>query len=698
MASATTNRRMGLTGDKGFKAPVRAGTTANITLSGEQTVDGVAVKAVGTTGYPDRVLVKNQTNPIDNGIWDVSTAAWSRSLDANGTQDLVTGTGVTITEGTQALQYWFITTTGSIVPGSTSLAWAAGNPGLTALAASSGSSLVGHIASGAGAVATTVNAELDNRRVSMFRFLTASQIADVQTGTWYTGDTAAKRSAMYSSLVAAELYQRTAKKSIEFPDGHYEVGDVNLPWTNGGAGLLDYYNTALFCSPAVTFATVSSDGADVFQLNGIKNFSIFGFPKITASLTALLNSGSNGVSVTAGFDNLYLEVAPYNMPSVDKTTYIDGGKALTIQPSTTANECGLLRAHVVANGCAQGFGCDFNPYTMQGKKTEIYVNIDARNCYESVAISNSASTGALTEGVITSVTVLGTSLDAQRDLVIGRGRGIDVELNINTTKTKAARLLNPSATQWLAADSIVTACDIDNAINCRAKVYGYKGACDYKVRLGGASDPLSALFLETTYYSNFDFNISGIAATLDIESTTTGSGVVASYNTFTISPATASSMPAALIAGAKFNHIYGLDEGFWSNFPVAPTLSGASVEGGQTYDSQTGRYTKIGNTVFFNIVLGITAIGGAMAGNLIIKNLPFTAGANAGAISSVTFNYIKGINLDVVSGYYSMIGVILNSTNQIALRQSGDNNTPVALTASDITTTCNVWCSGFYEV
>ena len=57
------------------KASCVAATTANITLSGTQTIDGVAV-IVG-----DRVLVKNQTLPQNNGIYVVAASTWSRSLD-----------------------------------------------------------------------------------------------------------------------------------------------------------------------------------------------------------------------------------------------------------------------------------------------------------------------------------------------------------------------------------------------------------------------------------------------------------------------------------------------------------------------------------------------------------------------------------------------------------------------------------------
>ena len=62
----------------GYKAPVRAATTANITLSNTQTVDNVALDA------GDRVLVKNQSTVSQNGIYIVkASASWTRSADLN---------------------------------------------------------------------------------------------------------------------------------------------------------------------------------------------------------------------------------------------------------------------------------------------------------------------------------------------------------------------------------------------------------------------------------------------------------------------------------------------------------------------------------------------------------------------------------------------------------------------------------------
>jgi len=59
-----------------IKEPVEAATTptdGNITLSGLQTIDGYA------TLVGDRILVKNQTNGVENGIYTASAGVWTRT-------------------------------------------------------------------------------------------------------------------------------------------------------------------------------------------------------------------------------------------------------------------------------------------------------------------------------------------------------------------------------------------------------------------------------------------------------------------------------------------------------------------------------------------------------------------------------------------------------------------------------------------
>ena len=98
------------------KESVKAATTANITLSGTQTVDGVSL-SVG-----DRVLVKNQTTSSQNGIYVVASGSWSRAADADADSEVTAGLFTFVEEGTVNADAGFsLTTNGSITVGSTGL-------------------------------------------------------------------------------------------------------------------------------------------------------------------------------------------------------------------------------------------------------------------------------------------------------------------------------------------------------------------------------------------------------------------------------------------------------------------------------------------------------------------------------------------------------------------------------------------------
>ena len=73
--AATKNYVDSLAQGLDVKGSVKAATTANITLSGAQTIDGVSI----TTG--DRVLVKNQSTTANNGIYVAASGSWTRSTD-----------------------------------------------------------------------------------------------------------------------------------------------------------------------------------------------------------------------------------------------------------------------------------------------------------------------------------------------------------------------------------------------------------------------------------------------------------------------------------------------------------------------------------------------------------------------------------------------------------------------------------------
>lgn len=116
MTSVTQDRRFGVNAGMAVKVPCRVATTAAITLSGEQTIDGVAVVT------DDRVLVKNQTDTTENGIWVCDSGDWSRAVDADGIYDLTDGTLIPVAHGTAGGQKVFqVSGTNPITPGTSAI-------------------------------------------------------------------------------------------------------------------------------------------------------------------------------------------------------------------------------------------------------------------------------------------------------------------------------------------------------------------------------------------------------------------------------------------------------------------------------------------------------------------------------------------------------------------------------------------------
>jgi hypothetical protein len=106
---------LGATTITSWKSPCVVATTANITLSGEQTIDGVLTSA-------SRVLVKNQTTTSQNGIYVSAAGAWSRSTDADSAGELE-GAAVSVTQGTTHQNTVWSQTTDSITLGTSAIAW-----------------------------------------------------------------------------------------------------------------------------------------------------------------------------------------------------------------------------------------------------------------------------------------------------------------------------------------------------------------------------------------------------------------------------------------------------------------------------------------------------------------------------------------------------------------------------------------------
>jgi hypothetical protein len=99
-----------------------AASVGNLTLSGTQTVDGIALSA------GDRVLVKDQgggSSHAANGIYVVASGTWSRATDADTAAEFNSGVFFFVEQGTvNADSGWVMTTDGTITIDTTAVEFA----------------------------------------------------------------------------------------------------------------------------------------------------------------------------------------------------------------------------------------------------------------------------------------------------------------------------------------------------------------------------------------------------------------------------------------------------------------------------------------------------------------------------------------------------------------------------------------------
>jgi len=83
--------------------------------------------------------------------------------------------------------------------------------------------------------------------------------------------------------------------------------------------------------------------------------------------------------------------------------------------------------------------------------------------------------------------------------------------------------------------------------------------------------------------------------------------------------------PYNITTGATFSS-RGIINGTWT-----PVLEGSTTAGANTYSVQTGTWSRIGNKIFIEGQITLTAFDAATVGNMRIKNVPFASGQNINA-------------------------------------------------------------------
>jgi len=289
-----------------WKEPVIAATTVaggNITLSGLQTIDTVTLAA------GDTVLVKNQTAASQNGIYVVSSGAWTRSVGADTWNEYV-GAIVFVVEGSQAGSAWYCTAQPGGTLGTTAINW-------------SNFSVASSYTAGTGLTLAGTQFSITNTTVTANSYGSASSVPT------FTVNAQGQLTLASNASIAINGNQITSGTiGSSYLSGSYTgitgVGTLTAGTWNGSTISVGYGGTG-----ATTLTGyVKGNGSSAFTASAtVPTSDLSG----TISNAQLANSTISGVSLGG---NLYNLTAGSNITFSTGTTY-NGSAAITINASST---------------------------------------------------------------------------------------------------------------------------------------------------------------------------------------------------------------------------------------------------------------------------------------------------------------------------------------------------------------------------
>ncbi|WP_244630015.1 hypothetical protein [Pseudomonas aeruginosa] len=270
------------------------------------------------------------------------------------------------------------------------------------------------------------------------------------------------------------------------PDGPgvYDFGDANWAWSGprvAGQPMKDYQGGGIDFCRTTTLRTTSTDGADVLQCCGIKNAHFTGFPNVTATIDPGATSGSNGVSLVFGAENVTFELNCLDLPAIYKTDgSIDGGQAFTIQSGTgNTNAFRNIKFRGNAKNCSVGFGSDVALNDAASiPLSGIDIDITAEDCYRAFVFGGAAYTSTPSQFAFAGITGKIRAINCQQSVVLARAVGVDINVSILCTKDKSELIKH----QY---NSSVFVTDIKGSKSCNVDITGRIVNSDSMLSIGG---------------------------------------------------------------------------------------------------------------------------------------------------------------------------------------------------------------------
>ena len=254
-------------------------TTGNITLSGEQTIDGTLTSA-------SRVLVWQQTDQTENGLYLSDAGAWARTTDGSTGTELVSAV-VIIREGSTYADKEFVCTNNSITLGVTNITW------VLRASTTSHNNLSG--------LQGGTSAEYYHLTSAEYTGLLSKSANETISGTWtFSNDVTAP-----SVTIGAVTYNGTdgtngqvlttnGAGALSFQNGGSPIYGTNdqIPFMNAGGTDFEYSGNFTFLTTPATLQVEDTD-ADLFSRLYAKTDATGGDISMTAR-------GSTSAGVTLG--------------------------------------------------------------------------------------------------------------------------------------------------------------------------------------------------------------------------------------------------------------------------------------------------------------------------------------------------------------------------------------------------------------